>query len=181
LPLADDVLRLGSFSYMEFAAQGSNSRRHWFTLDARPRNISLTEAPKIILLPPNFPYRFKSPGPRKLEYRRCPSGVHLLKSIRNAITGSSDRHSVISGAASTQCARRFVGRFVNGQATSGQLLMAAMSSRRTLWQSVWTSMSRSGESMWTNGREDVSRSEAKSVFRARVGRRSTNSRGPAVE
>jgi len=35
--------------------------------------------------------------------------------------------------------------------------------------------------MWTNGRADVSRSVAKSVFSARVGRRSTNSRGPGVE
>jgi hypothetical protein len=37
------------------------------------------------------------------------------------------------------------------------------------------------ESMWTNGREDVSRSEAKRVFRARAGRRSINRRGAEVE
>ena len=35
--------------------------------------------------------------------------------------------------------------------------------------------------MRTNGREDVSRREAKRVLRARAGRRATNSRGPEVQ
>jgi len=35
--------------------------------------------------------------------------------------------------------------------------------------------------MWTNGREEISRRETKRVFRARVGRRSINSRGPEGE
>ena len=35
--------------------------------------------------------------------------------------------------------------------------------------------------MWTNGREDVCRREAKTVIRARAGRRSINSRGAEVE
>ena len=35
--------------------------------------------------------------------------------------------------------------------------------------------------MWTTGSEEVSRREAKRVFRARAGRRSINSRGPEVE
>jgi hypothetical protein len=38
-----------------------------------------------------------------------------------------------------------------------------------------------GESVRTNGSEEVSRRQPKRVFRARAGRRSTNSRGPEVE
>ena len=56
-----------------------------------------------------------------------------------------------------------------------------ISARHRTIGDVFDSTSCLRESMWTNGREEVSRRETKRVLRTRVGRRSIASRGPEVE